>query len=517
MSSPGASASTPAGRSDETDSLNRVMITISVMLATTVIIMDMNIASIALPHMQGGLSANQDQISWVMTIYFMMQAITMSATGWLAGRFGRKRLFIGTLMGFTVCSMLSGSADSIPEIMFYRGLQGMFSAPIVPISQALMLDSYPKERHPQALAIWGMGVMFAPVMGPVIGGWLTDEYSWRFVFYVSMPFAGLAILGAITFIHETPKNRDRRFDWFGFICIGLSLAGLQFMLDRGEAEGWFDSDFILLNAAVVGIAFYLFVTHSLTTDNPFISRGIFADRNFVLGLLFMFLLGALVLSMNVIMPLFLQNSRGFPILTAALIMMPRGLGTLVGLTLAGRLANFIDPRAVIVFGFACVAYSAWLLSTFTTDVGIWDFVVAAFFNGIGIGAIWVPLTTVSFWTLPAQYRTEASTLTSLFRNYGSGIGVSVVISVLTRSQSTAHSHMTEHVNPYAESLQTTGLPSQWDILTNDGLMALQNEISRQALSIGFLNDFNLIFYGAVISIPLVILMARGRAPAPRPE
>jgi len=505
-----SAAASAAAAPEEIDRLNRAMITASVMMATTVIIMDMTIASIALPHMQGGLSANQDQISWVMTIYFMMQAISMSATGWLAGRIGRKRLYIGTLIGFTFCSVLSGNAESIPEIMFFRGLQGMFSAPVVPISQALMLDSYPRERHAAALAIWGTGVMFAPVMGPVIGGWLTDEYSWRWVFYVSMPFAALAVLGAIGFIRETPKNRERRFDWFGFVCLGLSLAGLQFLLDRGEVEGWFESDFIILIAAVSCIAFYLFVTHSLTTDNPFISRGIFTDRNLVLGLVFMFLLGMLVLSMNVIMPLFLQNLRGFPILTAALIMMPRGLGTLFGLIFAGRVANIIDPRAVIVFGFACVAYSAWLLSTFTTDVGIWDFVVAAFFNGIGIGAIWVPLTTVSFWTLPTQYRTEASTLTSLFRNYGSGIGVSVVISVLTRSQSTAHAHLAERVTPYAESMQEPWLPTQWDIFSSDGLMALQAEVSHQALAIGFLNDFNLIFYGTLLSIPLVLLIARGR-------
>lgn len=479
-------------------------------MATTVIIMDMNIASIALPHMQGGLSANQDQISWVMTIYFMMQAITMSATGWLAGRFGRKRVFIVTLVGFTVCSILSGNADSIPEIMFYRGVQGMFSAPIVPISQALMLDSYPRERHSSALAIWGMGVMFAPVLGPVIGGWLTDEYSWRWVFYVSMPFAALGVLGAIAFIRETPKDRERRFDWFGFICLGLTLAGIQFVLDRGEGEGWFDSGFIISITAIITIAFYLFITHSMTTANPFISPRIFADRNFVLGLIFMFLLGFLVLSMNVIMPLFLQNSRGLPILTAAMIMMPRGLGTLVGLLVAGRFANLTDPRAVIIFGFVCVAYSAWMLSTFTTDVGIWDFVIAAFFNGIGIGAIWVPLTTVSFWTLPTHLRTEASTLTSLFRNYGSGIGVSVVISVLTRSQATAHSHLAERASPYLEVMREPWLPSQWNIFTNDGLMALQTEVSRQALAIGFLNDFKLIFYGALLSIPFVMLMVRNR-------
>ena len=499
-----ATAATPP----EPDGINRAMITASVMVATTAIIMDMSIASIALPHMQGGLSANQDQVSWVMTIYFMMQGITMSATGWLAGRIGRKRLYIGTLIGFTVCSMLSGSADSIPEIMIYRGLQGMFSAPVVPISQALMLDSYPRERHASALAIWGMGVMFAPVMGPVLGGWLTDEYSWRWVFYVSMPFAALGVIGALAFIRETPRDRERQFDWLGFICLGLTLAGIQFLLDRGEVEGWFDSNFIIGIAAVIAIAFYMFLAHSLTTDNPFITRSIFTDRNFVLGLIFMFLLGVLVLSMNVIMPLFLQNSRGLPILTAALIMMPRGLGTLLGLVFAGRAANVIDPRAVIIFGFACVAYSAWMLAGFTNEVGVWDFAIAAFFNGIGIGAIWVPLTTVSFWTLPSHLRTEASTLTSLFRNYGSGIGISVVISVLSRSQATTHAHLAERASPYADAMQDPWLPSQWDIFTNDGLMALQAEISRQALAIGFLNDFNLIFYGAVFSIPLVMLMVR---------
>lgn len=506
MSEPAAAAAAPG-----TDGLNRAMVTASVMMATTVIIMDMSIASIALPHMQGGLSANQDQISWVMTIYFMMQGITMSATGWLAGRIGRKRLYIGTLIGFTICSMLSGSADSIPEIMVYRGLQGMFSAPVVPISQALMLDSYPRERHAQALAIWGMGVMFAPVMGPVIGGWLTDEYSWRWVFYVSSPFATLGIMGAIAFIRETPKNRERRFDWFGFICLGLTLAGIQFMLDRGEIEGWFDSDFILGIGAVIGLAFYMFIAHSLTTDNPFITRAIFADRNFVLGLIFMFLLGVLVLSMNVIMPLFLQNSRGLPILTAALVMMPRGLGTLCGLWFAGKASNLVDPRAVIIFGFTSVACSAWLLASFTADVGVWDFAAAAFFNGFGVGAIWVPLTTVSFWTLPGHLRTEASTLTSLFRNYGSGIGISVVISVLARSRATTHAYLAERASPYAEAMKEPWLPSQWDIFTHDGLLALQGEVSRQALAIGFLNDFNLIFYGAICSIPLVLLMVRGRA------
>lgn len=497
---------------------NRMMVTASVMMATTVVIMDMTIATIALPHMQGGLSASQDQISWVMTTYFMMQAVTMSATGWLAGRIGRRRLFIGSLLGFAVCSVFSGNATSIGEIMVFRALQGMFSAPVVPISQALMLDSYPREKHGQAVSIWGMGVMFAPVMGPVIGGWLTDEYSWRWVFYVSMPFAALGIGGALLFIRESPLNRDRRFDWFGFSAIGIALAAAQFLLDRGEMEGWFDSDRILLTASVVILAFYLFIVHSTTTRNPFITPAIFMDRNFSLGLVFMFLLGVLVLSMNVIMPLFLQNLRGYPIFTAAMVMMPRGIGSLVGLTLAGRLSGRVDPRVQIAFGFASTAYSAWCFSTFTPDVGIWPFIGAAFFNGIGIGMIFVPLTAVSFWTLPGHLRTEASTLTSLLRNYGSGIGVSIVISVLSRSQITAHAYLAERVSPYNDAMHPPFLPPQWDIQTTAGLAALEREISHQALAIGFLNDFHLIMVGALLCVPAVFLLStRRERPAAAPQ
>ena len=490
------------------------MITASVMMATTVVILDMTIATIALPHMQGGLGATQDQISWVMTTYFMMQAITMSATGWLAERLGRKCLFIGALMGFAVFSILAGSATSLEEILIFRSLQGMFSAPIIPISQALMLDSYPRERHAQAMSIWGMGVMLAPVMGPVVGGWLTDEYSWRWVFYLSMPFSILGILGALLFIRESPKNLDRKFDILGFMMLALALAGAQFLLDRGEGEGWFGSDLIVVTAAIAILSLYMFVVHSATTKNPFISPGMIKDRNFMIGLGFMFLLGVLVLSMNVLMPLFLQNLRGYPILTAAMVMMPRGLGSLFGLILAGKLSGKMDPRIQIALGFASTAYSAYLFSTFTPDVGIWAFIYAAFFNGIGIGMIFVPLTAVSFWTLPTRLRTEASTFTSLMRNYGSGIGVSIVMTVLARTQSTSHAYMAEQMNPYNDAMQAPWLPEQWNILTADGLGMLNVEVNRQALALGFLNDFTLIMVGALISVPLVFLLARSREDKP---
>ncbi len=492
--------------------VNVPMATISIMLSTTVVIMDINIAGIALPSMQGSLSASQDQISWVMTTYFMAQGVTMAATGWLAGRIGRKRLYMGALIGFALCAVMSGNATTLEEIIIWRGLQGMFSAPVVPISQALILDHYPRERHPFAISLWGSGVMIAPVLGPVLGGYITEEYSWRWVFYLSLPFAVLGVAGTMIFIREIPRNLERRFDWLGFFCLAVMLACLQFTLDRGESEGWFDSDLIILMTAIIALSLYLFVVHSMTTDNPFISVGILTNRNFMIGMIFMFLLGVLVMSINVIMPLFLQNVREFPVVTAGFTMLPRGLGTMFALILAGRLSGrVLDPRLVIWIGFMCVAYSAWTLSNSTTDVGYATFAIAGFFNGAGIGLIYVPLTTVSFWTLPVQYRTEASTLSSLFRNYGSGIGVSIVISLLSRSQKETHAYLTERISPFNEVLQAPWLPEYWSIDTVQGLAALETEITRQALSIGFLNDFNLILVGAFLSMPLILLLSRGKA------
>jgi len=489
---------------------NVPMATLAIMLSTTVVIMDINIAGIALPAMQGSLSANQDQISWVMTTYFMAQGVTMAATGWLAGRFGRKRLYVGALIGFAFCAMMAGNSATLEEIIIWRGLQGMFSAPVVPISQALILDLYPRERHSFALALWGSGVMVAPVLGPVLGGIITEEYSWRWVFYLSLPFAILGVTGTLVFIKEISRDLERRFDWLGFFCLAVMLACLQFTLDRGESEGWFNSDLILLMIGLIGLSFYLFVIHSMTTENPFISAGIIKNRNFMIGMIFMFLLGVLVMSINVIMPLFLQNVREFPVVTAGLTMLPRGLGTMFALILAGRLSGrIIDPRLVILIGFVCVAYSAWTLSNATTDVGYATFDIAGFFNGAGIGLVYVPLTTVSFWTLPVQYRTEASTLSSLIRNYGSGIGVSIVISCLSRTQKESQAFLAERISPFSEIISTPWLPELWSINSIRGLSALEAEINKQALSIGFLNDFNLILVGTLLAMPLILLISRG--------
>jgi DHA2 family multidrug resistance protein len=492
---------------------HRGFVMLSAMMATTLVILDQTIASIALPHMQGGLSASRDQIGWVMTTYFMTQAVSMASTGWLAGRFGRKRTFLVALAGFGAGALMSSNASALSEILVWRAIQGAFSAPIIPISQSLILDSYPRERHGQALALWGLGVIFAPVMGPVAGGWITDSYGWRWVFLVGAPFAAAALATAVVFVRETPLDRERRFDWIGFIAIGLALVSLQLVLDRGELQGWFDSTEIVVETALVALGLYVFVVHTLTTDRPFVSPGIFADRNMVIGLVFMFLLGCCVLSLNVILPMFMQNLRGFPVLTAGLIMAPRGLGSSIALILAGHLVRRVDGRFLIATGFACVAYSSWQFSTFTPDVSIESFVLVTVFSGLGIGLIWVPLTTFAFATLEPRYRTEASTLTSLGRNYGSGVGVSIVIAVLSRTSAVAHSELVEFASPFNELMTAPYLPPEWSLDTAAGRATLEQLVSRQAEAIGFANDFVLVAVMAAVSIPLVLLLSRGR-PAP---
>ncbi len=506
MRSPDGAGGGPAG-------FARSMITAAAMMATTVVILDMTIAAIALPYMQGTLGANQDQISWVMTTYFVSQAVSTACTGWIAGRVGRKRTFVLSIGGFICFSMLSGTASSLPEILFYRACQGAFSAPVIPISQALMLDSYPPERHGQALAVWGTGVMFAPVMGPVVGGFLTDHYGWPSVFFVGIPFALAGLALAAIFIRETTVE-TRRFDVFGFLALASALVALQLMLDRGETEGWFASPEIVVEAVVAILGLYVFAVHSMTTDSPFISRRILGDRNFVLGLFFMFLLGVCVLALNVILPMFLQLLRGLPVMTAGLVMAPRGLGTLISLLAAGWMVRVMDGRLVAALGFGAVAFSSHLLSTFPADVGLDAVTFAAFVNGLGIGFVWVPLTVICFETLPRRYRTEASTLTSLVRNYGSGVGVSVVAAVLSRTRAVSYGEIAARVHPYGEATQPPLLPPQWDYHSHAGRLALDGEIFRQAQAIGFTNDFHLLTLAALATIPLLAFL-RTRGPTGR--
>ena len=317
--------------------INRGLVSLSVMLATVIQALDTTIANVALPHMQGTMGASQDQISWVLTSYIVAAAIFMPLTGFITARLGRKRVFMWAVAGFTLASMLCGAAQSLPQIVLFRLLQGVFGASLVPLSQAVLLDTYPPERHGSAMAMWGVGVMVGPILGPSLGGWLTEYYSWRWVFYINLPFGLLAWLGLAAFVQETPVDRTRRFDLFGFALLSLAIASLQLMLDRGELLDWFNSREVIIEATLAGLAGYLFFVHMFTHQHPFIEPSLFKDRNFSVGLIFIFVVGVILLATMVLLPLFMQNLMGYPVVDVGFLLAPRGVGTMIAMIAVARL------------------------------------------------------------------------------------------------------------------------------------------------------------------------------------
>ena len=495
----------------------RALITISVMIATIMQALDMTIANVALPNMQGALSTTQDQIAWVLTSYIVASAILMPLTGFLAGRFGRKRLLVFAVTGFTIASMLCGTADSLNEIVFYRVLQGGFGAFLVPLSQALMLDTYPREQHGQAMAIWGVGVMIGPILGPTLGGILTEYYSWRWVFFVNLPFGILALTGILLFVSETEHDRERRFDWFGFALLAMAVGCFQLMLDRGETKDWFGSTEIIIEAFVAAMGLYMFVVHSATTSRrPFVDPHLFADRNFVAGLIQIFVFGALLLPALALLPTFLQQILDFPVITVGLVLAPRGAGAMFAMFMVGRLMNRVDMRLMLVVALLLIAWSAWKMTGFNAEVDTWTLLWTGVVQGIGLGMYYVPLNVLTFSTLADRHRTEAAGLFNLCRNVGAAVSISVVVSLVTRYTQINHAEIAAAVTPYTLMTRAPYLPEAWSLAEAGGRAALNAEITRQAATIAYLNDFKLMVIVALAAIPLVLLF-RLRGAAGRPE
>jgi MFS transporter, DHA2 family, multidrug resistance protein len=496
--------------------ISRGLITLSVMLATIMQALDMTIANVALPHMQGSMSATQDQISWVLTSYIVAAAIMTPPTGWLAARFGRKRLFLATVTGFTLVSMLCGAATSLGELVVFRLLQGAFGAGLVPLSQAVLLDSFPRERHGRAMAMWGVGVMVGPILGPTLGGWLTEYYSWRWVFYINLPFGILALLGILAFVPETEKDTGRRFDLFGFALLSLSIGALQLMLDRGETEDWFSSSEIMLEAVISGLCLYLFLVHMMTARQPFIEPGLFKDQNFAAGLVFIFLVGIVLLATLSLLPPFLQNLMGYPVLTTGYVLAPRGFGTMISMFLVGGLVTRVDTRLLILTGLGLTAFSLWEMAGFTTEVSIWTLVQTGIVQGLGLGFMFVPLSTITFATLAPRYRNEATAMFSLMRNIGSSIGISIVVTLLAQNTQINHATLAEQATPFNPMFRLPHVAHAWGLGETAGLAALNHEITRQAATIAYLNDFRLMMYLMLLAIPMLLLLRKPRHKAPPP-
>ncbi len=483
---------------------SRGFVTASIMAATVMHALDMTIANVALPHMQGTLLATQDQISWVLTSYVVASAIMTPPTGILAARMGRKRFFQWSIAGFTAASLLCGFASSLTEMVIFRLLQGGCGAALIPVSQAILLDTYPRERHAQAMALWGVGVMVGPILGPTLGGYLTELYDWRWVFFINLPVGIIAMMGVAASVPETPRDPNRTFDFTGFALLTIAVGAFQLMLDRGEVEGWFDSTEIVVEAVIAGLCCYGFIVHSWTAERPFLDLNLMRDRNYGIGVLLIFLINLMMLATLALLPAFLQGLLGYPIIETGYLMMPRGIGTMLAMLVVGRISGTIDARLIVTVGLLLTSLSMWEMSGFNMNVDEHAIIVTGALQGFGMGLIFSPLSAMTFSTLAPQLRTDGAAVFSLLRNLGSSIGVSVMIAMLSQGRQLHRSQLVEHVTPFSPALKDA--PEGFGVDTLSGLLRLSEEISRQADMLAYLGDFHLLMLVPLIPLPLVLIL-----------
>ena len=485
--------------------------TLVVMLAVLMQSLDTTIANVALPYMQGSLSASRDQISWVLTSYIVAAAIMIPTAGWFASRFGRTRVFVVAVAGFTVASIGCGMSQSIAEIVLARLLQGAFGAALVPLAQSVMIDTYPAAQRGRAMALFGMGVMVGPILGPTLGGWLTDHYSWRWVFYVNVPIGAVVLAGLIGFMPET-ERAPSRFDWAGFLLLSLGVGTFQAMLDRGEQLDWFASREIVLEAFAAAVGLYCFGVHFIMARQPFISPRLLRDTSFVIGMMTMFFAGMVMYATLALLSPYLQTLMGYPVMSAGIIMAPSGIGTMLGMFTCGRLLGFIGARWLALAGFASLAVSLHLMTGFTPDISPLNIVAASALQGGSIGFVFVAVSTVTFATLAPELRTQGTGLYSLTRSLGSSIGISVSGNLLTHNAQVNHAAIAATVTPFNRLLQSGAAARLWNPMHPQGAAALNAVIDRQATAIAYSDDFKLMMLLAICAAPLALLIRRRPVP-----
>jgi DHA2 family multidrug resistance protein len=486
----------------------KIAITVCVILATLMQALDTTIANVALPYMQGSVSASQDEIAWVLTSYIVAAAIMTPPTGYLTNRFGLKRLFLISVAGFTFSSVLCGLAQSLVQIVLFRILQGFFGAALVPLSQTVLMNINPKERQGSAIALWGVAVMAGPVLGPVLGGWLTEAYSWRFVFYINVPVGIVAFFGMTTFLPDTPRNAAAKLDWFGFGTLSLAIAAMQVLVDRGEELDWFGSGEIVAEAIIATSAFYLFLVHTFTAREPFVRPSLFRDRNFTAGVLFISIIGLTYYASLALQPPYLQNLMNYPIVSAGLVLGPRGVGTMASMLIVGKLIGPVDTRYLLALGLGLTAWSFYVMTGWTPDVSQMTIVVVGIIQGIGLGFIFVPLSVVTLSTLAPELRAEGAGLYSLSRNIGSSIGISVVNSLLTRNTQVNHAEIARNVTSVNRAFEDLAITQFWDPISTAGRTALDAVITRQAQIIAYIDDYKLLMIATLAAIPLLIIFQK---------
>ena len=497
-------SSTDAGSQNNT-AFHRWAVLLTVTLATTLYATAILVVSVILPQMQGSLSATQDQIAWVVTFNILATAVVTPMSGWLEAKFGRRNVMVFCVGAFMVATALCGMAGSLAPLVFYRIAQGAFGAPLIPLAQATILDTFPKHEHQKATAIFGMAVVVGPIIGPTLGGYLAELHNWRWAFFMMVPAGVLAFAGLWVVLKDNRRQSQVRLDWTGFLSLSVAVIALQLMLDRGERHDWFNSPEIIVEACLGLIAFYLFMVHSLTAKRPFLNPRLLLNRNYSLGLVIVTIYGMLNFTPMILLPPMLQNLMGYPDAIIGTLLAYRGVGATVGFFLAifvGRL----DPRIGITAGFVAQALSGWYMAGFDINVTSADIALTSFVQGVSVGLIWVPLTVATFASVRSEHLAETSAVYHLLRNIGSSVFISLSVTTVIRTANVNYAGMTEFITPYNEALLYSSILGHWRTDTTSGLVAISGEIERQALMIGYLNAFGLYTIASLSVLLLVFLV-----------
>lgn len=500
---------------------NPGILVIGIMGASLLQILDTTIANVAIPHMRTSLGATTETITWVLTSYIVASAVALPITGWLSDRIGGRRLFIGSVIAFIVTSMLCGIAQNLEEMVLFRALQGVSGAFIAPLSQAFMLDTNKPSKHAQMMALWGMGIMIGPILGPVLGGWLTEQANWRWVFFVNLPIGilSLAILMAYLPHREIEK---RPFDLAGFAFVAIALASLQMLLDRGQTLDWYESYEIWLWTFLFIAASWMGVIHLSTSKRPLFDRALFADRNFAIAMGFMLAIGVVMFATMALLPPMLQQLLGYDVIDTGLVLMPRGIGVLMSMQVAGMLMRrAFDPRPVVASGFLICAVSLYMMAQWSLEVDRFHIVATGLLQGLGMGLVFIPLNVSAFGTLPPRLRTDGSSLLNLFRSLGASVGISLTTVMLARNIQTAHSDIAANVTASSLSgVVDAGTVDRYQNLGEAALRLLDFEVNRQAAMVAFIDDFWMMMWMTLSAVPLAFIMRKPRpmtGPMPPPE
>jgi DHA2 family multidrug resistance protein len=487
-------------------------ITLGLMMATIMAVLDTTVVNVSLPHIQGSLSASPEQITWVVTSYIVAAAVMTPLSGWLAARVGLKPMVLLSVAGFTVASMLCGIAADMPQMVAFRMLQGMAGAPLAPLCQAVLFNINPPERYGRAMAVYMMGGVAAPVIGPVIGAWLTESLSWRWCFYINLPTGIAAILLLWTFLpHE--RTQARPFDFLGFGSLAVAIAALQLVLDRGPSQDWFGSREIWVEAVTAVIAFWVFVTHTLTARHPLFDAALARDRNFVSTQAFGFLLNMLLFGGITLLPLMTQGVLGYPVMLSGLMNVPRGAVMLVALAVVGRLDAIVDRRLLVATGLFICVVSFWQMTRFDLSMTSANIVWAAMWQGLGQGLIFVPISTLAFATLAPGLRADASTVGNLLRNVAASLGIAMMQAFTLSNGQAMHAALAAHI-ARGDPVLHAALPPGLSLDNAEGLTALNAEITRQATMVAYVDDFRLMVALGLACAPLLLLLRLPRPGAP---